>query len=709
MKALATTLLAAGALGLPLALPASAAWRQPVGGASPINASATEDAAEPSIGVFSGMPYVAWAEPDGSGVNQIRAARLDAAGTAWEQVGESSSPINVSPTSDAENPTLRRDDPHDTPCIAFDEEAGSATRIHMSCLSASTDWVTVGDSPNRDTGAIASNPSLTLFEGVSWVAWTEIDGGGVNQIRAARLPPPGSSWARVPDTASPINADSGDDAFDPSLAAIGSSLYLAWSEVDAGVSQIHVAVLDETTETWNHAGGTLNKDPSMNAAEPSLANVGGVPYVAWSETGGLGVTEIRVARLNGTTWALVADSASPINEAFTQDAGHPSLVEIAGVPYVAWSESDGTADQVRVARLSATGTSWEKVAGSASPINDSSLLDATEPSLTNIGGFPYVGWGEIDEDGVNQIRAARLEPDFLSQGAGDLSVSGATLNAQVRAYGLPFPIGFDHGQTLEHETTPQPAATGQGDLVSVSQPVSGLAPRMSYQVRPFATAGIALPRVMGGTGSFTTPAIQRLLTVVGSGSGAGSVDSVPAGVDCSVNQAGPAICSHSFDDGTVVTLKAHPGRGSEFLGFSGGGCASLEITCHLTMSEARTVRVSFAPATPNPHPMPPGPGPGPGPPNPSPAAPNTTIVKHPKRKSRSRTAVFRFRASVSGAKFRCKLDRRRYRTCRSPLRFRRLKHGRHVLRVLATSPSGSAERSPATFRWRVALPRRHRR
>jgi hypothetical protein len=35
--------------------------------------------------------------------------------------------------------------------------------------------------------------------------------------------------------------------------------------------------------------------------------------------------------------------------------------------------------------------------------------------------------------------------------------------------------------------------------------------------------------------------------------------------------------------------------------------------------------------------------------------------------------------------------------------------GRHVLRVLATGPSRSAERSPATFRWRVALPRRHRR
>lgn len=63
--------------------------------------------------------------------------------------------------------------------------------------------------------------------------------------------------------------------------------------------------------------------------------------------------------------------------------------------------------------------------------------------------------------------------------------------------------------------------------------------------------------------------------------------------------------------------------------------------------------------------------------------------------------VFRFRSSEPGSTFRCKLDKRRLRRCRSPLRLRHLEPGRHVLRVFAVDAAGNRDRSPAVARFKV--------
>lgn len=78
------------------------------------------------------------------------------------------------------------------------------------------------------------------------------------------------------------------------------------------------------------------------------------------------------------------------------------------------------------------------------------------------------------------------------------------------------------------------------------------------------------------------PSVQRSLTVLGAGTGSGTVTSNPAGLDCT-STAGvtSGSCSADFDDGTAVTLTANPAAGSAFVAWSGdctgGG------TCNLTM------------------------------------------------------------------------------------------------------------------------------
>src|SRR4051812_11683177 len=143
------------------------------------------------------------------------------------------------------------------------------------------------------------------------------------------------------------------------------------------------------------AGGPspINQAEDQSAQEPSLTAIGGVPYVAWREND-VANSEIRVSRLNqaGTAWEQVVGGASPINQSNTQNAFNPQLPAIGGVPYVAWTEFDGVNTEIRVSRLNQAGTAWEQIVGGASPINQSNAQNAGEPSLTAIGGVPYVAW-----------------------------------------------------------------------------------------------------------------------------------------------------------------------------------------------------------------------------------------------------------------------------------------------------------------------------
>ncbi len=78
------------------------------------------------------------------------------------------------------------------------------------------------------------------------------------------------------------------------------------------------------------------------------------------------------------------------------------------------------------------------------------------------------------------------------------------------------------------------------------------------------------------------------LSVTLAGSGSGTVTSSPAGISCT-----SGTCSHSFADGTSVTLSAAPGGGSAFGGWS-GDCTGTGA-CIVTVNAARNVTASFAP------------------------------------------------------------------------------------------------------------------
>jgi len=80
--------------------------------------------------------------------------------------------------------------------------------------------------------------------------------------------------------------------------------------------------------------------------------------------------------------------------------------------------------------------------------------------------------------------------------------------------------------------------------------------------------------------------------------------------------------------------------------------------------------------------------------------PQTKIRKGPKKKSESTTAKFKFTSSEAGSTFQCKLDKKRYRRCKSPKTYKNLKPGKHVFRVRAVGKGGN-DPTPAKRKFEV--------
>src|SRR6185437_7476867 len=84
------------------------------------------------------------------------------------------------------------------------------------------------------------------------------------------------------------------------------------------------------------------------------------------------------------------------------------------------------------------------------------------------------------------------------------------------------------------------------------------------------------------------PVPQTTLSVSATGTGAGTITSSPAGINCG------ATCSAVLDAGTSVTLSATPAAGSAFAGWSGAVCAGTG-TCTISLTSDVAVSALFVP------------------------------------------------------------------------------------------------------------------
>ncbi|HET6998394.1 MAG TPA: PQQ-dependent sugar dehydrogenase [Solirubrobacterales bacterium] len=174
-----------------------------------------------------------------------------------------------------------------------------------------------------------------------------------------------------------------------------------------------------------------------------------------------------------------------------------------------------------------------------------------------------------------------------------------------------------------------------------------------------------------------------------------TIVSDPAGIELGAGpRAGPAPFVLRAIEGSKVVLSAPPsapfgGGEHPWRSWSDGGARVHSILAR----ESATYTASYVDPAAAREPAPPLQS--------QPQPPRTRIVKRPLKLTRRTSASFVFASSRSGSRFRCRLDRGRYRACRSPRVFRHLRPGKHSFRVVAVDGEGNVDPTPAVFRWTV--------
>ncbi len=93
------------------------------------------------------------------------------------------------------------------------------------------------------------------------------------------------------------------------------------------------------------------------------------------------------------------------------------------------------------------------------------------------------------------------------------------------------------------------------------------------------------------------------------------------------------------------------------------------------------------------------------PPPPDTTAPDTTITKRPKDKTKKKQATFEFTANEAGATFACSLDGAAFAPCTSPDTLK-VKKGKHNFQVRARDAAGNVDPTEAVDSWKVKKKRR---
>lgn len=305
------------------------------------------------------------------------------------------------------------------------------------------------------------------------------------------------------------------------------------------------------------------------------------------------------------------------------------------------------------------------------------------PGIGSTGGVEMLQYGT--EAGKPHLTLVGQTPDPLRFGSGSpIVTSNGTTPGSAVVWVPQCPTSGCAGSTLNA----YPASPSEGAQALFKAPI-GISPK-------FGRPGVAEGRVYVGTRDdrlIAFGATAHTLSV--SHEQGGSVSSDLAGIACG------ASCSHSYADGTKVTLTASPESGFRFSGWSGGGCSGTG-SCAVTLFADTSVTAGFAriaaatgaqaPSTPT-----------------KPARrPQTKIAGATLRPALGR-ATFRFRG-IGAARFECRLLRaggartpaakRRFGPCRSPRLYRNLVPGSYLFEVRAVNAAGT-DPTPAKRRFRL--------
>ena len=369
---------------------------------------------------IGGRLYVAWVH--GAGRHVVVVSRLSADGSRWDRVGSTAGLVNVD-ARDAEHPSLAAG-PGGVPWIAWDEEDSQGIRqIRAAYYHAASDrWVEPdgrdweinyrppGTDPHDYWLWSALTPRLVFLGQRPYIAFAQ-NNPVEYEVDVVRLAADKHSWehvARLPESI-PYGVDAsvvggllhvGTTAGFDSAAAYRLNAQGAWEKLGGGI--MNSSVIDKYGYPQE---GTFNR----------IGGLGTDVYGLWSSPY---AAQVYVSHVVNGSWQVAGGGA-------VGPGGNGSSVrEIGGRLYVAWIDASSPRG-LHVSRLADDGSSWIDTGPIDSGVDGSAVL-------SSLDGVPYVAYLQTDGLG-NRLRVARLDGAPTAIGPDDGDGSGPGSDPNVKA------------------------------------------------------------------------------------------------------------------------------------------------------------------------------------------------------------------------------------------------------------------------------------
>jgi hypothetical protein len=305
------------------------------------SATAVATAVQPVVDLafLADTPYVAFADDTSSGAGvAVRVRRAETLG--WREVG---TPGWTSPCVLLSSLALALD--ADRPHVAMLGSGGCGIGVGYARWTGSAWWSTPqppGPMPGLITMSGGGSTDV-VFDGTA--ARVGLIDSRDRFVRAWTDGSPGS-WANLGAALDFGTSDiaAGDFTSDQLALAANSAgnLFFAWSEVygsgGAEVRGVFVRRWDPGARSWTLLGSGRINDGTQGD-DPHVALIGGSPYVVYRDAGPTGGWQVLVKRWSGTTWVAVG---GPVNADATSTVGDPQIANVAGVPHVAFRQPAGS-------------------------------------------------------------------------------------------------------------------------------------------------------------------------------------------------------------------------------------------------------------------------------------------------------------------------------------------------------------------------------
>jgi hypothetical protein len=310
----------------------------------------------------------------------------------------------------------------------------------------------------------AHAPSIAVLNDVPYVAWYE--GGGYgwsskninSSVFVAHWD--GARWVSDRNSGTPngaLNTMPERAARGPALAVSGGTVYAAWIETVESRGSPNVVVVKRLSGgQWMDVGQPFRTEQrdSCLILDVALADVGGEPFVAWSEQSrgeGTGRTGVYVVRWDGSRWSRVGRALN------VSPDGRVNLLAMTAVgrtPYVAWQERTTPAGNNKIYVRSWTGKEWVSTGSSLNV--DSARGEAGRPGLATDGSRVWLTWTEGVPGERAKLYARALSPGGWSAPLGPLNAS-----LSEGAADTPSAVGVPGGMLLIWAEKGLPPATKQ--------------------------------------------------------------------------------------------------------------------------------------------------------------------------------------------------------------------------------------------------------